>query len=77
MTVLSNAPQNEVATEAEVSGEVKNPKRAPGVVIKLIQNAFFKAILLDLSEKPNEAEGAEESGIAGYLSRGHQSQDPT
>jgi len=28
-----------------------------------------------LSEKPNEAEGAEESGIAGYLSRGHQSQD--
>jgi len=46
MTVLSNAPRNEVATEAEVSGEVKNPKTSTlQVVIKLIQNAFFKAIL--------------------------------
>ena len=62
----------------EVSGEVKNPKTSTlQVVIKLIQNAFFKAILPDLSEKPNEAEGAEQSGIAGYLSRGHQSQEPT
>ena len=44
--VLKNAPRDEVATKADVSGPVKNPKADTWeVVIKLIQNAFFKAIL--------------------------------
>lgn len=46
MTVLSNRPRNEVATQAEISGPVNDPKTSTWqVVIKLIQNAFFKAIL--------------------------------
>jgi hypothetical protein len=46
MTVLQNKPRNEVATQADVSGSLKNPEMSTWqVVAKLIQNAFFKAIL--------------------------------
>lgn len=52
MTVLSNRPRNEVATLAEVSGPVTDPKTSTWqVVIKLIQNAFFKAILPGLKQE--------------------------
>ncbi|HJU03811.1 MAG TPA: DUF748 domain-containing protein [Nitrospiraceae bacterium] len=44
--LLKNAPRDEVATKAEVSGTVKNPSSSTWeVVVKLIQNAFFDAIL--------------------------------
>lgn len=44
--VLKNAPRDEVATKADLSGSVKNPKTSTwDVLAKLIQNAFFKAIL--------------------------------
>lgn len=44
--VLKNTPRGEVATKAEVSGPVENPNASTwDVVITLIQNAFFDAIL--------------------------------
>jgi hypothetical protein len=44
--LLENTPRDEVATKAEVSGPVKNPQASTWeVVIKLIQNAFFEAIV--------------------------------
>jgi len=44
--VLQNRPRAEVATRADVSGHLENPKVSTfEVVVKLIQNAFFKAIL--------------------------------
>jgi uncharacterized protein DUF748 len=44
--VLENTPRNEVATKADISGPVSNPQASTwDVVVKLIQNAFFQAIL--------------------------------
>jgi hypothetical protein len=55
MTVLENRPRNEVATQAELSGPVKNPTmRTWQVIAKLIQNAFFKAILPGFEREAKE-----------------------
>jgi hypothetical protein len=44
--VLKNTPRGEVATKAELSGPVENPKASTWeMVVTLIQNAFFEAIL--------------------------------
>ena len=44
--ILENTPRNEVATKADISGPVKNPQASTWeVVVKLIQNAFFEAIM--------------------------------
>jgi len=52
MTVLENRPRTEVATQADVSGSLTNPKTSTWqVVVKLIQNAFFKAILPGLKKE--------------------------
>ena len=45
-TLLENIPRDEVATKADVSGHVSRPHTETiQIVIGLIQNAFFKAIL--------------------------------
>ena len=55
MTVLQNRPRNEVATKAELSGPVKSPTMSTWqVIVKLIQNAFFKAILPGLERETKE-----------------------
>lgn len=44
--LLENVPRDEVATKSEVSGQVSDPKMNTGeIIIRLIQNAFFKALL--------------------------------
>jgi Domain of Unknown Function (DUF748) len=44
--LLENRRREQVATKAEVSGRIDNPNvSAVDVVIRLVQNAFFKAIL--------------------------------
>jgi len=44
--LLENIPRDEVATRATVSGPVQNPNASTWeVVVRLIQNAFFRAIL--------------------------------
>ena len=44
--LLENRRREQVATKAEVSGRIDNPNVSPvDVVIRLVQNAFFKAIL--------------------------------
>jgi hypothetical protein len=44
--LLENQPRDQVATKAQVSGRLDNPNVSPlDVVIRLVQNAFFKAIL--------------------------------
>ena len=44
--LLRNAPRNEVATKAEISGQTKDPQTDTlEVVVRLIQNAFVEAIL--------------------------------
>ena len=44
--VMKNVPRKEVATEIDVSGRLDNPQTSTvQAIVKLIQNAFFKAIL--------------------------------
>ena len=44
--ILENRPHEEVATRANVSGPLENPKVSTlEVIVKLVENAFFKAIL--------------------------------
>ena len=46
MSLLENVPRDEVATKGDVSGPVENPHASTWQVIeKLVQNAFFNAIL--------------------------------
>ena len=55
MTVLENRPRNEVATKGELSGPVNSPTMSTWQVLtKLIQNAFFKAILPGLEREAKE-----------------------
>lgn len=45
-TLLENRPRDEVATRADLSGPIENPNASTlQIVIGLIQNAFFKAIV--------------------------------
>jgi hypothetical protein len=45
-TVLENMPRDEVATQADIAGPLENPQASTWqVVVTLIQNAFFQAIL--------------------------------
>jgi len=57
--ILKNRTREEVATRAEVKGRVDDPKVSPlQVVVHLIQNAFFKAILPGLErERAESAKG--------------------
>jgi uncharacterized protein DUF748 len=51
-TLLKNRSRGEVATRAQVSGRLDDPKvSAAEVIIHLIQNAFFKAILPGLERE--------------------------
>jgi len=44
--VLENRPREEVATKTDISGPLDNPKVGTmQAIVKLVQNAFFKAIL--------------------------------
>lgn len=54
--VLKNAPRDEVATKADVSGPVKNPQANTWeVLVKLIENAFFQAILPGFEKEAKRA----------------------
>jgi Domain of Unknown Function (DUF748) len=44
--VMKNVPRKEVATQVDISGRLDNPQTSTvQAILKLIQNAFFKAIL--------------------------------
>jgi hypothetical protein len=44
--LLENEPRDEVATRADISGPVENPESSTWeIIVRLVQNAFFKAIL--------------------------------
>jgi hypothetical protein len=44
--LMKNVPRKEVATEVDISGRLDDPKGSNvQAILKLIQNAFFKAIL--------------------------------
>jgi Domain of Unknown Function (DUF748) len=50
--VLENRPHEQVATRAEISGRLDNPQvSVVDVILRLVQNAFFKAILPGLEQE--------------------------
>lgn len=50
--LLENEPREEVATRAEVKGRLENPRASTWeVVVRLVQNAFFRAILPGFEEE--------------------------
>jgi len=50
--LLENPPRDEVATKADISGPVDNPNTNTWQVIgRLVQNAFFRAILPGFDEQ--------------------------
>ena len=54
--VLENRPREQVATRAEVSGRIDNPQvSVMDVIVRLVQNAFFKAILPGLEQETRRA----------------------
>jgi hypothetical protein len=51
--VMKNQPRKEVATKVDISGPVENPQYSTlEVIIRLVQNAFFKAILPGFDSAP-------------------------
>jgi hypothetical protein len=46
LNLFENVPREEVATETPISGTVRNPEAGTwAVLVNLVQNAFFQAIL--------------------------------
>jgi len=53
--ILKNRPRQEVATKVPITGDVESPKTSTWqMVVKLVQNAFFKAILPGLDRELQE-----------------------
>jgi hypothetical protein len=45
-SLLANQPRKEVATQTSISGDIESPETSTWeTVLRLIQNAFFRAIL--------------------------------
>jgi hypothetical protein len=56
--LLENRPREEVATKAEVTGPVKDPKASTWeILVRLIQNAFFQAILPGFDQELRRGRG--------------------
>ena len=50
--VLENRPREEVATTTKISGKLSNPETSlTDIIIGLVQNAFFRAILPGLERE--------------------------
>jgi hypothetical protein len=56
--VMKNTPRGEVATKAELAGPVDNPQASTWeLIVTLIQNAFFEAVLPGFEGMPRPGKG--------------------
>ncbi len=54
--VMKNVPRKEVATKVDISGPLENPEYSTlQVILRIVQNAFFKAILPGFESAPRTA----------------------
>jgi hypothetical protein len=59
--VMKNVPRKEVATKVDISGPVENPQYSTlQIVVRVVQNAFFKAILPGFESSPRTPPGKAE-----------------
>ncbi|HZD54684.1 MAG TPA: DUF748 domain-containing protein, partial [Candidatus Aquicultoraceae bacterium] len=64
--LLENRPRKEVATKTDISGTVENPRSSTmQIVARLIQNAFFRAILPGFDEELGRPNTAPRRGTGG------------
>jgi Domain of Unknown Function (DUF748) len=60
--VFENRPNEQVATRAEISGRIDNPQvSVVDVIVRLVQNAFFKAILPGLEQETRRVSTAKKA----------------
>jgi len=60
---LRNTPRKEVATKADISGQIKDPQTDTfQVIVRLIENAFFEAILPGFERPAGEYQNTEQHG---------------
>ena len=58
--LLQNRPREEVATETSISGDIESPQASTWeTVLRLIQNAFFKAILPGFEREVSQRSGSQ------------------
>jgi Domain of Unknown Function (DUF748) len=58
--LLQNRPREEVATETSISGDIESPQASTSeTVLRLIQNAFFKAILPGFEREVSQRSGSQ------------------
>ena len=58
--LLENRPRQEVATKVPISGDVEAPQTGTWeTIIRLIQNAFFKAILPGFEKEVSQGGGGQ------------------
>jgi len=58
--LLQNRPREEVATETSISGDIESPQASTWeTVLRLIQNAFFKAILPGFEREVSQHSGSQ------------------
>lgn len=63
LDLLKNQPRDQVATRADLSGQVENPRASTWqIIVRLVQNAFLKAILpgFEREVSPDRKEAAKE-----------------
>jgi len=57
-SLLTNRPRQEVATKVPVSGDIESPQTSTWeTVLRIIQNAFFKAILPGFEKEVSQRSG--------------------
>jgi hypothetical protein len=57
-SLLANRPREEVATQTSISGDIESPQTSTWeTVLRLIQNAFFKAILPGFEKEVSQRRG--------------------
>jgi hypothetical protein len=59
-SLLKNEPREEVATQTSISGDIESPETSTWeTVLRLIQNAFFRAILPGFEKEVSQHSGAQ------------------
>jgi len=54
--ILKNHPRKDVATKADISGPLDSPQTSTWqVLVRLVQNAFFRAILPGLEREAGQS----------------------
>ena len=67
-SLLANRPRDEVATQTSISGDIESPQTSTWeTILRLVQNAFFKAILPGFEREVSLPAGQAKAGLLIFL----------